>query len=63
MVGRDRRAEDLPQEFFLHFLESHALGHVRPHAAKFRSFLLACLKNSLANERERPGLPPAKLCQ
>jgi len=26
---------------------------VRPDAGKFRSFLLACLKNFLANERER----------
>ena len=46
-------AEDLTQEFFFHFLERHALGSVRPAAGKFRSFLLACLKNFLANERER----------
>ena len=46
-------AQDLTQEFFLHFLERNAVGNVRPTAGKFRSFLLACLKNFLANERER----------
>ena len=46
-------AEDLTQEFFLRFLERHALENVQPAAGKFRSFLLACLKNFLANERER----------
>ena len=46
-------AEDLTQEFFYRFLERHALGSVQPAAGKFRSFLLACLKNFLANERER----------
>jgi RNA polymerase sigma-70 factor (ECF subfamily) len=46
-------AEDLTQEFFFRFLERHALGSVHPAAGKFRSFLLACLKNFLANERER----------
>ncbi len=46
-------AEDLTQEFFFRFLERHALESVRPATGKFRSFLLACLKNFLANERER----------
>ncbi len=46
-------AEDLAQEFFYRFLERDSLAHVRPNAGKFRSFLLACLKNFLANERER----------
>src|SRR5436309_2738006 len=46
-------AEDLTQEFFLRFLERHALGSVQPAAGKFRSFLLACLKHFLANQRER----------
>src|SRR5438093_2347480 len=46
-------AEDLTQEFFLRFLGRHALGSVQPAAGKFRSFLLACLKHFLANERER----------
>ncbi len=46
-------AEDLTQEFFYRFLERHALESVQPAAGKFRSFLLVCLKNFLANERER----------
>jgi RNA polymerase sigma-70 factor (ECF subfamily) len=48
-----QEAEDLTQEFFRRFLERHALAGVRPAAGKFRSFLLVCLKNFLANERER----------
>jgi RNA polymerase sigma-70 factor (ECF subfamily) len=50
-------AEDLTQEFFCRFLERNGLASVRPEAGKFRSFLLACLKNFLANERERLGAP------
>ena len=46
-------AEDLTQEFFRRFLERNALARVRPDAGKFRSFLLACLKNFLSHERER----------
>ncbi len=46
-------AEDLTQEFFFRFLQRHALESVQPAAGKFRSFLLVCLKNFLANERER----------
>jgi RNA polymerase sigma-70 factor (ECF subfamily) len=46
-------AEDLTQQFFYQFLERQALETVKPAAGKFRSFLLACLKNFLANERER----------
>lgn len=46
-------AEDLTQEFFHRFLERNALTNVHPAGGKFRSFLLACLKNFLANERER----------
>ncbi|MCW5551492.1 MAG: sigma-70 family RNA polymerase sigma factor [Verrucomicrobiae bacterium] len=46
-------AEDLTQEFFFRFLERDSLSGVRPAAGKFRSFLLVCLKNFLANERER----------
>ena len=46
-------AEDLTQGFFCRFLERNAIAGVRPSAGKFCSFLLACLKNFLANERER----------
>jgi len=46
-------AEDLTQEFFFRFVDRHALSSVQRAAGKFRSFLLACLKNFLANERAR----------
>lgn len=46
-------AEDLTQEFLFRFLERDSLAGVQPAGGKFRSFLLACLKNFLANERER----------
>src|SRR5438105_5302570 len=46
-------AEDLTQEFFYRFLEGDPLRNVTPAAGKFRSFLLVCLRNFLANERER----------
>jgi RNA polymerase sigma-70 factor (ECF subfamily) len=46
-------AEDLTQEFFSRFLGRNSLTKVEPAAGKFRSFLLACLKNFLANERDR----------
>jgi len=48
-------AQDFTQEFFRQFLERNALAYVRPTAGKFRSFLLACLKNFLAKQRERAG--------
>jgi len=43
----------LTQEFFYRFLQRDSLARVNPKAGKFRSFLLACLKHFLANERER----------
>jgi RNA polymerase sigma-70 factor (ECF subfamily) len=46
-------AEDLTQEFFRRFLEKNSLSNVSPAGGKFRSFLLTCLKNFLANEWER----------
>jgi len=46
-------ASDLTQEFFHRFLERNALAAVQPAVGKFRSFILACLKNFLANQRER----------
>jgi RNA polymerase sigma-70 factor (ECF subfamily) len=52
-VSNPHEAEDLTQEFFRRFLERNSLAKVEPSAGKFRSFLLACLKNFLANQRER----------
>jgi RNA polymerase sigma-70 factor (ECF subfamily) len=46
-------AQDLTQEYFCHILQRDTLARVHPAAGKFRSFLLACLKNFLANERAR----------
>jgi RNA polymerase sigma factor (sigma-70 family) len=46
-------AEDLTQAFFAQVLEKHGLGRVDPEQGRFRTFLLASLKNFLANEWDR----------
>jgi RNA polymerase sigma factor (sigma-70 family) len=46
-------SQDLTQAFFARLLEKHALGTVHPSKGKFRSFLLASLKNFLANEWDK----------
>ena len=46
-------AQDLVQGFFLHLLEHDALATIDRSKGKFRSFLLACLNNFLANERDQ----------
>jgi RNA polymerase sigma-70 factor (ECF subfamily) len=46
-------AQDLTQEFFARLLEKKRLAAVRPEKGRFRSFLLASLKNFLADERDR----------
>ena len=43
-------AQDLTQEFFAHLLSTQALATVDPARGRFRSFLLASLRNLLANE-------------
>jgi DNA-directed RNA polymerase specialized sigma24 family protein len=48
-------AEDLTQEFFARFLESHALRTVSPQRVPFRSLLLAALNHFLTNEWKRTG--------
>jgi RNA polymerase sigma factor (sigma-70 family) len=45
--------EDLTQSFFYSFLRRDSLTKVSPLAGKFRSYLLACLKHFLINERRR----------
>ncbi len=57
-------AEDLTQSFFVHLLQKNTLASADPAKGTFRSFLLTCLKNFLANEREKqnaakrnPGAP------
>ena len=44
-------AKDLVQSYFVHLLESKALSRVDPSKGRFRSFLIASLKNFVANQR------------
>jgi len=46
-------AEDFTQGFFAHLLSKRGLEKIHPERGKFRSFLLASLKNFLADERDR----------
>ncbi len=46
-------AQDLTQAFFARFLERDSLRSATPDRGRFRWFLLASLKNFLANEWER----------
>ena len=48
-------ASDLTQAFFLELLEKGFLEGVDPSKGRFRSFLLASLRNFLSHERERAG--------
>jgi RNA polymerase sigma-70 factor (ECF subfamily) len=52
--GRNpQEAEDLTQGFFARLLARNGLASVRPEHGRFRSFLLASLKNYLANDWDR----------
>ncbi|MBI2946025.1 MAG: sigma-70 family RNA polymerase sigma factor [Verrucomicrobia bacterium] len=46
-------AQDLTQGFFAHLLETNLVGKAQREKGKFRSFLLASLKNFIASERDR----------
>jgi RNA polymerase sigma factor (sigma-70 family) len=46
-------AQDLTQDFFIHLLESEALAKADRMRGRFRTFLLAALKNFLASAHER----------
>ncbi len=46
-------AEDLTQEFFASLLSRNSLATVHPQKGRFRSFLLAALRNFLNNEWHR----------
>jgi RNA polymerase sigma-70 factor (ECF subfamily) len=46
-------AEDLTQAFLGHLLEKRGLERVDPELGRFRTFLLASLKNFLANDWDR----------
>src|SRR5262249_30984392 len=45
-------AQDLTQAFFTHLLEKNVLAAVDPSRGKFRTFLLTCCTNFLANQRD-----------
>jgi RNA polymerase sigma-70 factor (ECF subfamily) len=49
----EQDAQDLTQEFFARLLQRNFLQTVSPEKGRFRSFLLASLKNFLANEWDR----------
>jgi RNA polymerase sigma-70 factor (ECF subfamily) len=46
-------AEDLTQAFLVHLLEKEALRQVDPGKGRFRSFLLASLKNFMSDQRSK----------
>jgi RNA polymerase sigma factor (sigma-70 family) len=46
-------AEDLTQDFFARVIEKNGLATVGPEHGRFRTFLLASLKNFLANDWDR----------
>jgi RNA polymerase sigma-70 factor (ECF subfamily) len=48
-------AEDLTQDFFLYLLDQHACAKADRHQGKFRSFLLAWLRNFLGTVATREG--------
>ena len=48
-------AEDLTQAFFAKLLERQDFAGLKRENGRFRAFLLAALKNFLANERDRTG--------
>lgn len=45
--ANEDRARDLTQEFFARLLKRHSLGNVDPKRGRFRSYLLASVKNFL----------------
>jgi RNA polymerase sigma factor (sigma-70 family) len=47
------QAEDLTQGFFAHLLEQKALANVERSKGRFRSFMLASLKNFMADEHDK----------
>jgi RNA polymerase sigma-70 factor (ECF subfamily) len=47
------RAQDLTQEFFVRLLEKNVLAAASPERGRFRSFLLASMKNFMANAHDR----------
>lgn len=48
-------ARDLTQSFLGAFLGRNTIGSADPARGRFRTFLLTCFRNFLANQRERDG--------
>jgi DNA-directed RNA polymerase specialized sigma24 family protein len=46
-------AQDLTQDFFAQFIDRQSLEGVSPEKGRFRTFLLACVKNSLGTHRQK----------
>jgi DNA-directed RNA polymerase specialized sigma24 family protein len=44
-------AEDLTQSFFVHLIDGHKLGQVRPERGRFRAFLKVSLRHFLMDQR------------
>ena len=51
--GTQEDAQDLVQGFFARFLEKDYLTGLSPDAGRFRSYLLAAIRNYMSNERDR----------
>ncbi len=51
-VGDAEVAKDLTQEFFTRLIDKHWLRAARPERGRFRSFLFACVRHFLANQRD-----------
>jgi len=47
------QAEDLTQGFFIHLLSSDAIARAQPERGRFRTFLLAALRNFMTSEWRR----------
>jgi len=52
-VGEAELAKDLTQEFFARLIDKQWLRMAQPERGRFRSFLFACVRHFLANERDR----------
>jgi RNA polymerase sigma factor (sigma-70 family) len=52
-ISEAHDAEDLTQEFFTRFLAKEYFGRADPTLGRFRSFLLACLKNFLSEQQRQ----------
>ncbi len=48
-------AEDLTQDFFAHLLRGKILAGADPGKGRFRTYLLRCLQNFMADQRDRAG--------